>query len=81
MKIRIVGKVHREGVSKKTGRPYDFVEVHFTGPAYGVIGEAALTKTIDPAIINFDELVVPAEYSAEFDSTGAVISLTPAIGK
>ena len=81
MKVRIIGKVHREGVAKKTGRPYDFIELHFTGPARGIIGEAALTKTIDPGIFNFAELVVPGDYFIEYDSAWAVISLSPAPGK
>ena len=81
MKVRIIGKVHREGVSKKSGRPYDFIELHYTGPAHGVIGEAALTKTIDPSLFNFDELAVPAEYQIEYDSTGAVVSLAPTQGR
>lgn len=81
MKVRIIGKVHREGIAKKTNKPYDFIELHFTGPARGVIGEAAIAKTIDPGLFNFDELTVPGDYLIEYDSNGTVISLAPALGK
>ena len=40
MKIQIVGKSHRTGISK-SGRNYDFIELHFVAPARGVEGEAA----------------------------------------
>lgn len=81
MRVKIIGKVHREGVAKKTGRPYDFIELHFTGPARGVIGEAAITKTIDSTIFNFNDLIVPGEYDVEYDSAGAIVSLAPTQGK
>ncbi len=81
MKVRIIGKVHREGIAKKTNKPYDFIEIHFTGPARGVIGEAAITKTIDPEVFKFDDLTVPGDYLMECDPYGAVLSLAPALGK
>lgn len=81
MKVHIIGKVHREGIAKKTNKPYNFNEIHFTGPARGVIGEAAITKTIEPTLLNFDDIVVPGDYLIEYDSNGTVISLAPALGK
>lgn len=81
MKVRITGKVHREGIAKSTNKPYSFNEIHFTGPLRGVIGEAAITKTIDPGLFPFDDLTVPGDYLMECDPSGAVLSLAPALGK
>ncbi len=50
MKIKVCGKAHLEGVAKKTGRPYNFNQIHYLGKARGVIGEAALTIALDPDI-------------------------------
>ena len=47
MKIRVIGRSHLQGTSKKTGRPYDFIQVH-NGKAFGVEGLAALTLFLDP---------------------------------
>ena len=43
MKIKVIGKVHLKGTRKKTGNPYDFIQVYYNGPACGVEGLAALT--------------------------------------
>lgn len=77
VKVRITGKVRRRGISKKTGNNYDFIELHYTGPRRGVIGEAAITKTIDPGLYDFDNLAVPGDYIIECDDTGEIISLAP----
>lgn len=76
MRIKIVGKVHRKGTSKKTGTDYNFIELHYVAPAYGVIGEEAATTTIDPDTYPFDK-IVPGVYSAEFDSHGRMLTLAP----
>lgn len=76
MKVKIVGKVHREGVSKKTGRAYSFNEIHYTAPARGVLGEAAKTVTIDVDLYPFDS-ISQGMYAMEFDDTGRVVALAP----
>lgn len=77
MKIRIVGKVHRSGTSSKTGKSYNFIELHAVLPKRGVIGEAAQTITMDPDIYPFDQ-IAPGIYNAEFDNGGNLLSLAPA---
>lgn len=76
MKIKIVGKVHRSGVSKKSGNQYDFVELHIVLPKRGVIGEAAQTVTVDPEVYPF-ERINPGLYDAEFDNSGSLVGLAP----
>lgn len=75
MKIHIVGKVHRSGVSK-SGKSYDFVEIHFTAPARGIEGEAAQTVTFDPSVFPYNQ-IGRGDYNAEFDNRGNLLALTP----
>ena len=44
MKIKVIGKAHLEGASKRTGKEYNFNQVHYTGPDRGVEGLAALDR-------------------------------------
>lgn len=74
MKIRVIGKAHLQGTSKRTGKDYNFIQVHYTGPARGVFGEAALTLMLDPAQVQFDSILVPADYNVEFDNHGYPVS-------
>lgn len=76
MKIHIVGKVRRSGVSKKTGRPFDFVELHYTSVVKGVEGQAAKTTIIDPALYPYDQISA-GSYDIQFDDKGAPLSLAP----
>ncbi len=77
MKIKVIGKQHMKGTSKKTGQPYDFVALHFNAPARGVEGIAAQTVNIDPALISFDRIAIGTEYDLETDLRGYVVSVEP----
>ncbi len=70
MKIKVYGKAHLEGTSKKTGKPYNFNQVHYLAPARGVEGLAAQTLMLDPAYCPIDTIVVNADYEVEFDNRG-----------
>ena len=78
MKIKVCGKAHLEGVAKKTGRPYNFNQIHYLGKARGVIGEAALTLALDPDIYSIDLIEVGKEYNVDFDNRGYVFDFSPA---
>jgi len=77
MKIKVIGKAHREGVAKKTGNPYNFYQVHFTGPERGVEGTAAQILNLDPSLIPYADIKLNTEYEVEFNSHGYVVSFTP----
>ena len=49
MKIKVIGKAHLEGTSKKTGKPYNLNQLHYVGKAQGVEGDAAMTMTLPSA--------------------------------
>lgn len=76
MKIKVIGKKHVEGISKKTGKPFDFTEVHFLGKAPRVEGVAALTCNVGADMYPFDAIVVNGEYMMERDN-GYVLEFTP----
>lgn len=73
MKIKVIGKAHKEGISKK-GNPYNFNEFHYIGRRYGVEGEAGLTATLDPFLYPLASIQVGATYEVEFDNTGRVLA-------
>lgn len=77
MIIKVLGKVHREGVSKKNGRPFNFNEIHYLGKARGVEGQAALTATLDGYDYPYERIMVGHEYNIEFDKTGFVVEFAP----
>ncbi len=62
MKIHVVGKLHLKGTSKKTGNPYDFIQVHYLGKAPGMEGNAALTLNLDP--VNYPNDSITLKQSA-----------------
>lgn len=81
MTIKVIGKAHLQGVSRKTGNPYDFIQVHYNGLARGVVGHAALTVSLDPSVVDYDAIKVPGDYNLEFDNRGYPVAFAPASGK
>lgn len=81
MRIKVIGKAHLKGTSKKTGNPYDFIQVHYNAPAKSVFGEGAMTLSLDPQMVPYDGILVPHDYTVEFDQRGFPVSFTPVPGK
>lgn len=79
MKIKVIGKNHRKGISNKNGKPYDFIEVHYNGPARGVEGLGALTLCLDPQTYPYDSITVGGDYIVEFDNTGYPLDFHSAV--
>ena len=77
MKIKVIGKAHLKGNSKKTGNDYDFIQVHYIGRARGVEGHAALTLSLDPCEYSFADVIVGGEYNVEFDNRGYIVEFLP----
>lgn len=78
MKIYVVGKAHLKGTSKKNNNPYDFIQLHYLGPARGVEGKAALTLSLDPSQYPYDRITVPGDYNVDFDNRGFPVEFAPA---
>ena len=77
MKIRVIGKSHLSGTSKKMGNIYDFIQVHYNGTARGVEGTAALTLNLDPNDYPYDSIALNAVYNVDFDQRGYPVDFTP----
>ena len=77
MKIKVYGKAHLEGTSKKTGRDYNFNQVHYLGVSRGVEGQAALTMSLDPSQFPYADIKVGEDYKVEFDNRGNPVEFTP----
>ena len=77
MKIKIYGKAHLEGTSKRTGKTYNFNQVHYLSPARGVEGLAAQTLALDPAMYPLDRIILNTDYNVEFDNRGYPVEFSP----
>lgn len=77
MKIKVYGKAHLEGTSKKTGRPYNLNQVHYLGKAQNVEGQSAETMFLDPTLYPIDTIVVGLEYNVEWNNRGYVVGFEP----
>ena len=77
MKIKIYGKAHLEGTSKRTGNVYNFNQVHYLSPSRGVEGLAAKTLNLDPAMYPLDRIILNADYNVEFDDRGYPVEFSP----
>ena len=78
MKIMIEGKAHLEGTSRRTGKDFNFNQIHYLAPARGVEGVAAKTLGLDPAMYPYASIKVGEVYEVKFDERGYVVSFTPA---
>ena len=74
MKIKVIGK--REGVSKKSGKPY--VQVSYLEKMNGGEGQVGNNLWLDPKDYDAKTVVVGKEYNAEFNSGGFLVSFAPA---
>ena len=77
MKIKVIGKAHLHGVSKKTGNDYNFIQVHYNGKSRGVDGQAALTLSLDPKEYPLETIAIGGDYNVEFDGKGYIQEFTP----
>jgi len=81
MKINVIGKARFQGTSKKTNKPYDFIQVYYNGPARNVEGLAAMNVSLDPSVVPYETITVPGDYNVEFDNRGYPVVFAPVSGK
>ncbi len=77
MKIKVIGKQHMTGTSKRTGQPYDFVSIHYNAPDRGVEGVAAKQLNLDPTLYPFANIVIGGEYEVDFNERGYCVNFRP----
>lgn len=76
MLIHVLGKQHLEGHSKRTGKDYNFHQIHFLSGTPFVDGLSATTINIDPSFIPYDKIIVGGVYRADFDFRGYLCSFS-----
>ena len=74
MIINVIGKRHCSGTSKKSGNLFDFSEVYYIGRQRNIEGQTGLSFTVDSSVLPFSEIVVGADYNAEFGPGGYLTS-------
>lgn len=74
MIINVIGKRHCSGTSKKSGKPFDFYEVFFIGKQRNIEGQVGLSFTVDPSVLSYSDIVIGADYIAEFGPGGFLLS-------
>ena len=80
MKIKVYGKKHMAGTSKKTGNAYDIIFVHtlVEKPRDKVLeGAEAKTLTLGADMINYDAIKVGGTIDVQFDLDGRISSARP----
>ena len=77
MNLKIYGKAHIQGKSKKTGKDVDFYVVHLLMPDPNIEGMAAVQKTVNPSLIKYENIIVNQYYDIEPDFNGNIISFKP----
>lgn len=75
MKIKVIGKAHLKGHSERTGKDYDFLQFHYIGHDPNVEGEAALTVSVDPGLIDFEGVKVGSLYELDYGPRGRGIGV------
>ena len=73
MKIKVIGKAHLQGHSKRTGNDYNFVQVHYVGPSRGVEGMAGQTVNLDPAAYPVSSIIVGETYNVEYGPRNSIV--------
>lgn len=76
MIVEIIGKQHREGVSKKSGNPYNFNVVFYVGADRGVIGSRGQEILLEPDLFPLDDIQVGARYDIQFGPRGSVVNFS-----
>ena len=77
MKIKVIGKAHLQGHSKRTDKDYNFIQVHFVGPSRGVEGMAGQTINLDPAQFPLSSIIVGETYNVEYGPRNTIMAFEP----
>lgn len=78
MIIQYIGQIRLKGTSKKTGNPYDFIQLHYVKDDRGFSGRATAVKSLDPGRVDTSKLVPDQYYDVDCDDSGNFLSFRPA---
>ena len=78
MVINVIGKQHREGIGRTSGKPYNLNIIHYTCQEDGVEGYAAEQQALSAVDYPFETIKVGAQYNLDFSNKGYVQTFSPA---
>lgn len=73
MVVKVIGKHHMEGTSKKTGNKYNINIIHCIGKDPAVTGFSAMNVKLDGTEYPFDSIYVDCEYNLEYGPRGYMV--------
>ena len=73
MKVRVIGKEHAEGTSKKSGNPFSNTVVHVSYKRNRVEGQAVEAIWLNAKSYPLDSIQVGKTYDVDQDNRGYVI--------
>lgn len=76
MVVKVIGKQHMEGTSKKSGNEYNINIVHCIGRDPQVNGFAAMNVTLNAKDYPLDTILLDKEYNLDYGPRGFVVGFT-----
>lgn len=76
MKVHVIGKEFKSGVSKKSGNPYEFSVVYLAFPKLGVDGYAVGEVSLNSQVCAYGSIKMDKDYDLQRDFQGRIIGFT-----
>lgn len=76
MIVKVLGKQHMGGTSRRTGKDYDFDVYYVSYLDRYVEGEAVKQLSVDPRVYPFRDVVVGGDYNFSLGFNGSVEQIT-----
>ncbi len=81
MIIKVIGKRHFKGTSRRTGNDYDFNSVFFLGKVDNGEGQRGDSVNLDPAMFPYEDIAIGGLYDIEYGPYGRVVDFRRASEK
>lgn len=76
MKVSVIGKFRKKGVSRKTGELYDICNVYVTHPLKGAEGLVSERVSLNPELYDYDGIQIGKSYNLDYDSNGFMMDFS-----
>ena len=76
MKVTVIGKFRKQGVSRKTGEVYDICNAYVTHPLRGAEGLVSEKLFLSPEQFDVDGIQIGKAYNLDYDSNGFVMDFS-----
>lgn len=76
MVVKVIGKQHMQGTSKKSGNDYNINIIHCIGKDPAVTGFSAMNVTLNGVEYPFDSIFIDREYNLEYGPRGYIVGFS-----